>query len=245
MCLVVVLYRVIDGAPVLIAANREERFDREALPPRVFRGPPRYACGIDQQAGGTWIGVNQYGLVVAVTNREKTGITAAPRSRGLLCLDLLSCKSAREAAKRAADDLTKGSYAGANFLCIDAEHASVIYGGREIEVIEMPPGLHLLTNGDLDDPDDRRQSLAKRLMESSPLTSVDGFIERTARLCAHKGIVVHRADGGTVCADQVALTDRGEDAVYRHAPGPPDRLDFDDVSSLLHRVLAAPNPDGA
>ena len=245
MCLVVVLYRVIAGAPVLIAANREERFDRPALPPRVFRGPPRYTCGIDQQAGGTWLGVNQYGVVVAVTNREKTGIAAAPRSRGLLCLDLLSCKSARDASKRAADDLTTGSYAGANFLCIDAEHASVIYGGREIEVIEMPPGLHLLTNGNLDDPDDRRQSLAQRLMESSPLSSVDGFMERTARLCAHKGIVVHRLDGGTVCADQIAVTDRVEDAVYRHAPGPPDRLDFDDVSGLLHRVLAAPNPDGA
>ena len=39
MCLVVVLYRVVDGAPVLIAANREERYDRSALPPRVFRGP--------------------------------------------------------------------------------------------------------------------------------------------------------------------------------------------------------------
>ena len=245
MCLVVVLYRVIAGAPVLIAANREERFDRPALPPRVFRGPPRYTCGIDQQAGGTWLGVNQYGVVVAVTNREKTGIAAAPRSRGLLCLDLLSCKSARDASQRAADDLTTGSYAGANFLCIDAEHASVIYGGREIEVIEMPPGLHLLTNGNLDDPDDRRQSLAQRLMESSPLSSVDGFMERTARLCAHKGIVVHRLDGGTVCADQIAVTDRVEDAVYRHAPGPPDRLDFDDVSGLLHRVLAAPNPDGA
>ena len=245
MCLVVVLYRVIDGAPVLIAANREERFDRSALPPRVFRGPPSYTCGIDQQAGGTWLGINQYGVVIAVTNRDKTGITAAPRSRGLLCLDLLSCKTARDATKRVAKDLAKGSYAGANYLCIDAEHASVIYGGRDIEVIEMPPGLHLLTNGNLDDPDDRRQSLAQRFMESSPLTSVDGFIERTARLCAHKGIVVHQSDSGTVCADQIALTDRAEDAVYRHAPGPPDRLDFDDVSSLLHRVLAGSNPDGA
>lgn len=245
MCLVVILYRVIDGAPVLIAANREERFDRAALPPRVFRGPPSYTCGIDQQAGGTWLGINQYGVVIAVTNREKAGIAAAPRSRGLLCLDLLSCKSAREASKRAANDLKKGSYAGANFLCIDAEHASVIYSGREIEVVEMQPGLHLLTNSDLDDPDDRRQSLAQRLMSASPLTSVDGFMERTAKLCAHKGIVVHRSDGGTVCADQVALTDRAEDAVYRHAPGPPDRLDFDDVSGLLHRVLAATNPDSA
>ncbi len=244
MCLVVVLYRVIDGAPVLIAANREERFDRSALPPRVFRGPPSYTCGIDQQAGGTWLGINQYGVVIAVTNRDKTGITAAPRSRGLLCLDLLSCKSARDATKRVAGDLKKGSYAGANYLCIDAEHASVIYGGRDIEVVEMQPGLHLLTNANLDDPDDRRQNLALRLMGASPVTSVDGFMERTTKLCAHKGIVVHRSDGGTVCADQVALTDRVEDAVYRHAPGPPDRLDFDDVSGLLHRVLAAPNPDG-
>ncbi len=245
MCLVVILYRVIEGAPVLIAANREERFDRTALPPRVFRGPPSYTCGIDQQAGGTWLGINQYGVVIAVTNRDKTGIPAAPRSRGLLCVDLLSCKSARDATKRAVKDLKKGSYAGANFLCIDAEHASVIYSGRDIEVVEMPPGLHLLTNANLDDPDDRRQSLAQRLMGASPISSVDGFMQRTTKLCAHKGIVVHRSDGGTVCADQVALTDNVQDAVYRHAPGPPDRLEFDDVSGLLHRVLAAPNPGKA
>ena len=104
---------------------------------------------------------------------------------------------------------------------------------------------HLLASRDLGDPDDRRQSLGRQLMQSSRLTSVEGFMGRTARVCAHKGIVVHRSDGGTVCADQVALTDRAEDAVYRHAPGPPDRLDFDDVSGLLHRVLAATNPDSA
>ncbi len=245
MCLVVILFQVLDGAPVLVAANREERFDRPALPPRSFRGPPRYVCGIDQQAGGTWLGVNQYGVLVAVTNREKTGLIASPRSRGLLCLDLLSCQTARDAAAKAADELTKRSYAGANYVCLDAEHAAAIYGGREIQVVEMRPGLHLLTNADLDDLDDRRQSLARRIIDAATLTSVDGFMELTARVCAQKGVVVHKSDGGTVSADQVALTDRVEDAVYRHAPGPPDRLDFDDVSPLLHRVLAGPNPDGA
>lgn len=248
MCLFLVLYRVSEDAPILVAANREERFDRPANPPRSFRGPPRYICGIDQRAKGTWLGVNQHGVLVAVTNRDKAGITAAPRSRGLLCRDLLKCKSAREAVTVAAEELANGSYAGANYICLDREHASVVCSGREIEIVEIPPGLHMMTNGDLNDPDDRRLTLARRLTEAAhedARTTVAGFMEFTARLCAHKGIVVHRADGGTVSADQVALTDRPEDAVYRHAPGSPDRLSFDDVSRPLRRVLVGPNPDSA
>lgn len=246
MCLVVVLYRVIEGAPILVAANRDERFDRPGLPPRTFRGPPRYMCGVDRKAKGTWLGVNQHSVLAAVTNREKAGLSADPRSRGLLCRDLLACASARDAAALAAKELTEGSYAGANYVCLDPKYAAVVYGGREVEVVEMEPGLHLLTNGDLDDPDDRRIGLARRLLEAADeaMGSVEGFLDFTARLCAQKGIVVHRADGGTVSADQVVLTDRIEDAVYRHAPGPPDRLQFDDCSKLLRRMLAGPNPGG-
>lgn len=247
MCLLVVLYRVLDDAPILIAANREERFDRPTLPPRVYRGPPRYVCGLDLQANGTWLGVNEHRLVVAVTNRARPGLTASPRSRGLLCRDLLACKTARKATAMARTKLSNGSYAGANFVCLDPGYAAAVYGGRDISVAEITPGLHLLTDGDLDDPEDRRQSQARRLLEASGSTatiSVKGFLETTAVVCAHKGIVIRTADSGTVSADQIAVTTDGGHAVYRHTPGPPDRLEFDDFSTLLARVLGGSNPGG-
>ena len=34
--------------------------------------PPRILAGRDPYAGGTWLGVNEHGVLVAVTNRRKT-----------------------------------------------------------------------------------------------------------------------------------------------------------------------------
>ena len=245
MCLVAVLYRVIDGAPILLAANREERFDRPSSPPRKYRGPPPHVCGLDQVAGGTWLGVNKHGLLVAVTNRHRAGLTAAPRSRGLLCRELLACGSAKEAAAMAREALTAGSYAGANYLCLDPDHGAVVHGGPQVEVRDVDPGVHLLTNSDLDDEDDRCQSLARRLIRDGQIKTVDRFLEVTACVCAHKGVVVRRPDSGTVSSDQIAVTRKGRDARYLHAPGPPDRLDFDDYSDLLRAVLSGPNRSDA
>ena len=92
MCILAIQYRAAKDAPVLLAHNREERLDRPSLPPRIQSGKPRVVCGIDRKAGGTWLGVTQHGLAVAVANRPKAVVPAEPRSRGLLCRELLNCQ---------------------------------------------------------------------------------------------------------------------------------------------------------
>ena len=114
MCIMAILYRSARDAPILVASNREEFYDRQSQPPRIQSGKPRVICGIDRRAGGTWLGVNQYGLLVAVTNRAKAILPPEPRSRGLLCRDLLSLRNATEAADHAARELATGNYAGAS-----------------------------------------------------------------------------------------------------------------------------------
>ena len=69
---------------------------------------PRVVCGIDRQAGGTWLGVNQFGLLVVVTNRPKALAPLEPRSRGLLCRDLLDRRNARDAVATAVKELAEG-----------------------------------------------------------------------------------------------------------------------------------------
>ena len=239
MCLLALLHRAVPEAPVLVAANREERFDRPALPPDVQPGRPRVLCGIDRDAGGTWLGVNEHGLLVAVTNRPISTVPPQPRSRGLLCRELLECRLAREAADRARQELARGRYAGANYLCVDPSDGLVVHGDERLNVVDLEPGLHLLTNGDVDDPDDERQRLARRLLETAPLTSATAFIAASEHVCAHPGIVVRRAEGGTVSCDQVAITSNPDEAVYRYAPGPPDTQPFDDHSARLRELLAA------
>jgi uncharacterized protein with NRDE domain len=238
MCLLVISYGVVGDAPVLVAANREERFDRPALPPRLQSGRPRVLCGIDRQAGGTWLGVNERGLLVAVTNRPRTSPPPQPPpSRGLLCRELLECSDAAEAARRALEALGGGRYDGANYVCLDPRRAVAIHAGDRLGQREIEPGLHLMANGDLDDAEDHRLARARALLEAHPPGTVGEFLARTAEVCAHGDIVVRQADRGTVSSDQVALTTDAQDAVYRHAPGPPDRQPYDDCSPLLRRLL--------
>jgi hypothetical protein len=75
--------------------NRDESRTRPpALPPELRRFGPRQALlPIDPVSGGTWIGVNDAGLVLALMNVYSTGpITKTfPRSRGVLIPALLAC----------------------------------------------------------------------------------------------------------------------------------------------------------
>ncbi len=68
-----ILYRIAKNTPILLAANREEDITRPTQFPKIQSGTPRVVCGIDKQAGGTWLGVNQAGLLVTVTNRRGSG----------------------------------------------------------------------------------------------------------------------------------------------------------------------------
>jgi hypothetical protein len=243
MCILVISYGALADAPVLFAANREERFDRAALPPHLQPGRPQVLCGIDREAGGTWLGVNEHGLLVAVTNRPREAAPARPPSRGQLCRDLLDCRSAAAAAGRALEALGTGAYAGANYVCLDRDAGYAVHGGDRVERRPIAPGWHVMANGDLDDPDDGRLALARRMIGAEPPESVADFIARTAAVCGHEGIIVRHDDRGTVSADQVAVTASPGDAVYRHAPGPPDRRAYEDRSDLLRGLLSGTGAD--
>jgi uncharacterized protein with NRDE domain len=243
MCLLAILYRVLDDAPLLVAANREEYFDRPALPPSVQPGRPRVLCGLDRRAGGTWLGVNEHGLIVAVTNRAKTHVPPDPPSRGLLCRRLLEFEDAEAAAEFGLAELATGRYAGANYVCVDAAAGFVLHGGDRVEQVALQPGLQIITNGDLNDGGDRRIALARRLLEA-PVKSIEEFIERARQTCSRgsdasgDAILLRHEDRGTVSSTVLALTRESQDAVYLYAPGPPDVTEYDDYSREL-RGLAS------
>ena len=70
MCLIVLFTRQFDTCPLVLGANREERYGRPSTAPRWLGGTPDVFAGQDQIAGGTWLGVNGHGVVVAITNRR-------------------------------------------------------------------------------------------------------------------------------------------------------------------------------
>ncbi len=245
MCVLAIQFQTAKDSPILLAQNREERLDRPSQAPRIQSGRPRVVCGIDRKAGGTWLGVNQHRLVVVAANRRKSAVPPEPRSRGILCRELLGCQSAKEASERAARELRSGSYAGVNYLCVDPRWGALVCGGDHVEVVELTPGLHLLTNGEMDDPRDERQEFARRLLTLQRLDSAVAFLAVASRTFSRKadgagrrGLIVTRNDCGTVSSTLLSLPKKTQNAVYQYAPGAPSEHDYEDVSALLRQVLS-------
>ena len=184
MCLLAIQYQLVSDAPILVAANREEFYERPSQPPSIQSGKPRVLCGIDTQAGGTWLGVNQHGLVIGVCNRRKMSSNYPSRSRGVLCRELLKSNSAVHARDVAMEELSSGRYDGANFVCVDAESGWVVHGGSEIDTVEMHEGLNIISNHDLNDPRDERVEMARRLLTLHTLDSPVKFLAVASKVFA-------------------------------------------------------------
>jgi hypothetical protein len=246
MCIMAILYQGAQDAPILLAANREEYYDRPTQAPRIQSGKPRVICGIDRKAGGTWLGVNQYGLLVTVLNRPRSSAPPEPRSRGLLCREMLATRTAKEAADLAAAELSTGRYAGANYVCLDAKNGLVVMGTNQVEIVPLQPGLHILSDGTMDDYRDTRQQFVRRLLTLHTLDSAVTFLAVASKSFSRKpdavgrrGVVIRNADYGTVSSTLIALPYRPQNAVYQYAPGPPCDYAYDDLSALLRQVLSA------
>jgi len=241
-----ILYRVAKNAPILLAANREENYLRPTQFPKIQSGTPRVVCGTDKQAGGTWLGVNQFGLLITVTNRARVRPPLEPRSRGLLCRDLLESRNAREATALASKELSSGRYAGANYLCADGKYAAVIYGGSRVEVVELEPGLHTLGSGNLNDVRDDRHEFIRRMLTLHTLDSAVTFLAVASRAFSRKadsegrrGVVLTGGEFGTVSSTLLSLPRKIQQSILQYSDGPPSDRPYEDLSALLRQVLSA------
>jgi hypothetical protein len=237
MCLLAMYFRVAADAPVIIGANREEFYARGGEPPQRMDAACRILAGRDPRAGGTWLGVNEHGIVAAVTNRAKSDVPAEPRSRGLLTRDLLDYPSAAAAVERAVGELDSGSYAGCNLLVADAERAVVVHAGEWLHVNPLPPGLHVVTSTrDVNDDSDPRIGHALGWLSDKPSETSAECLAALAKLCGQTGqppMCFRGRERGTVSSSLIAL--RPGSIVFLHAQGPPDRTPYVDYSAHLSR----------
>ena len=101
VCLIVVLSRRGPDRPLVVAANRDEKLERAALTATVLHSSaPRVLGGRDLLAGGTWLAVNEHGVVAGLTNRPSAaGRDPTKRSRGELPLALATHPTAAAAVE--------------------------------------------------------------------------------------------------------------------------------------------------
>lgn len=154
MCLILLAYRCHPDVEVLLAGNRDEFLRRAAVPPERVQASPRIWAGRDLEAGGTWMGRNEHGLLAALTNRR----SAAPpppevRSRGEIVLGLLRHRTPGEAARWLAEQpharfrpysVLFGD--AQSFHAFSPQDANPAAGPRRLE-----PGVYALSNSTLDD----------------------------------------------------------------------------------------------
>ena len=224
MCLVFIAYRIDGCAPVMIGANREESRRRPVTSPvccRV-RSLRCLLAGADHGPDGTfpemgtWLGVNEAGIAVAVTNRSDGELAweDQTRSKGLLAVDLLGFERPEDAVRFAHSELASGGFGGCNYLIAGRDAAFVVEapGSSSIRVNELTPGVHAMTNLDVDDRGDPR--IRAVTSEFDPRD----FPASAARICRDERIVVTGADRGTISSSLICIDSEIE---FDHIRGDP------------------------
>jgi uncharacterized protein with NRDE domain len=151
MCLIAIAWKAHPGYRLFVAANRDEWYDRPAAPAHWWKDSPNVFAGRDLQASGTWLGIARDQKFAAITNfRDPSDRKSTAPSRGKLVADYL-----RGALSPAAylNKLrpTANQYNGFSLLVAD-QNTLLYFSSRDDEIIEVPPGIHALSNHSLNEP---------------------------------------------------------------------------------------------
>jgi uncharacterized protein with NRDE domain len=134
MCTIAILIDIVAGAPLVIAANRDELYSRPTRGPEVLVATPRVVGGVDELSGGTWLAVRADARFAAVTNqRALAPQMPAARSRGLVVRELaVSDEPDVEVA-----GLDPTQYASMNLVWGQPGRVSAAYVRRELATVEI------------------------------------------------------------------------------------------------------------
>ncbi|MBS3936529.1 MAG: NRDE family protein [Sulfuritalea sp.] len=149
MCLVLVAWRNHPEYPLVVAANRDEFYQRPTAPAAFWPDHPQLLAGRDLEAGGTWLGITRQGRFAALTNfRDPTRQQPQAPSRGRLVADFLT---GDRAIDDCLDSLDASACNGFNLLLGDGEKL-VAFSNVSNERHELEPGIYGLSNALLDTP---------------------------------------------------------------------------------------------
>lgn len=153
MCTVLLAHRVIPGVRLLVVANRDERLGRPSSPPFVW--PEGFVAPRDDVAGGTWLGVNQHGVFVAITNRQHAFPDPSRLSRGRLVEEALHLTSAR-AIHESARTIPGDRHNGFHLVYADDDDVLATFAdGATIAQTTLGAGVHFVTERSFGAGDDR------------------------------------------------------------------------------------------
>lgn len=153
MCLVLFNHGDHPVYPLIVAANRDEFYDRPAAPAHIWEQPAGLVAGKDLTGGGTWLGLTHSGRFAALTNVRRPDLPPPPgaRTRGGIVTDLLDDSVPMEktlgrlSEKGDQYDLYNVIAGTPGRLMYETNQST---GGFR----EIPPGTHGLSNAMLNTP---------------------------------------------------------------------------------------------
>ncbi|MBV8916166.1 MAG: NRDE family protein [Acetobacteraceae bacterium] len=239
MCTVIILVRPGHSWPLLLAANRDERLEREWDPPAAhWPDRPGVVGGRDRLGGGTWMAIRG-GVLAAVLNRPGSlGPAAGKRSRGELPLLALEQGCAADAAAWLLE-MDAGLYRTFNLVVGDPEGAWFVRGlGKgKPQVRLLDPGLHIVTAHDPNDPASPRATRHLPRFQAAPVPDParglwQDWLALLGDRAGPRGAALNvpgEGGFGTVCASLAAISADGQGR-WLFAAGPPDMAPFRPVS---------------
>lgn len=149
MCILFVAVNQHKDYPLIIAANRDEFFNRETAQSCVWDGGQGIIAGKDLQAGGSWMGVNKHGYIASITNiRDPQKINPKAITRGELVSHYL-----QKPVNNYHQTLTtnRDNYNGYNLL-FGQWNKLAVYNNHLDQLQPLTEGYYGLSNASLNSP---------------------------------------------------------------------------------------------
>lgn len=217
MCLIVIAHLASERFPLVIAANRDEDYDRPTITAAPWEEDAGVVGGRDVLHGGSWLAVSASGRFAAVTNLRGGVVPEAGRSRGLLVRDFV-LSVIPPAAYVASVAESAAGYAGFHLIAGELGDEAIHFSRA---ATQLQAGVHGLSNAQPGERWPKIETAVSRVRESLAITSRDrlasellGFLStRTGRGAVESEVFIATDRYGTRSSTVVIAT-RDEIAFY-------------------------------
>ncbi|WP_077324500.1 NRDE family protein [Virgibacillus siamensis] len=151
MCLITFQFQNHSKYKLIVAANRDEFYQRPTMDAHFWEDDPEILAGRDLTAMGTWLGITKQGRFAALTNyRDPEQTTAGKKSRGNIIRNYLSNQAkTTEYLKELQNE--QHNFVGYNVIAGTPDEL-YYYSNIQNEIRKIPAGIHGLSNDFLDTP---------------------------------------------------------------------------------------------
>jgi uncharacterized protein with NRDE domain len=178
MCVIFLAINQHSKYKLVLAANRDEFYERPTTQADFWVENENVLAGIDLVHGGTWLGVTKNGRFAAVTNFRDPNQLKGKLSRGNLVKDFLLGEDSPNAYLQQIQ-ADKDNYTGFNLLVGELQNDVIVsyYANTSDEIIDLKSGFYGLSNHLLDTDWHKVRSGKLKLQDSLNEVSTDKLFE--------------------------------------------------------------------